>query len=54
MRRRRISGQITYDEAIHIALGESYTVKYYKEDMDATRYILIFYTKAQFKPLAEL
>ena len=29
---------ITYDEAIRIALGESYTVKYYKEDMDATRY----------------
>lgn len=27
---------ITYDEAIRIALGESYTVKYYKEDMDAT------------------
>ena len=42
--------QITYDEAIHIALGESYTVKYYKEDMDATRYSYL-YTKAQFKPL---
>lgn len=41
---------ITYDEAIRIALGESYTVKYYKEDMDATRYSYL-YTKAQFKPL---
>ena len=30
--------KITYDEAISIALGESYTVHYYKEDMDATRY----------------
>lgn len=41
---------ITYDEAIRIALGESYTVKYYKEEMDATRYSYLF-TKAQFKPL---
>ncbi len=41
---------ITYDEAIRIALGESYTVKYYKEDMDATRYSYL-YTKAQFKPM---
>lgn len=40
----------TYDEADYIALGESYTVKYYKEDMDATRYSYL-YTKAQFKPL---
>ncbi|MEG1564582.1 MAG: TolC family protein, partial [Bacteroides sp.] len=43
---------ITYDEAIHIALGESYTVKYYKEDMDATRYAYLF-RKAQFKPLLD-
>lgn len=41
---------ITYDEAIRIALGESYTVKYYKEEMDATHYSYLF-TKAQFKPL---
>lgn len=43
---------ITYDEAIRIALGESYTVKYYKEDMDATRYSYL-YTKAQFKPMLD-
>lgn len=43
---------ITYDEAIHIALGESYTVKYYKEDMDVTRYSYL-YTKAQFKPMLD-
>jgi len=41
--------KITYDEAIAIALGESYTVHYYKEDMEATRYSYL-YTKAQFKP----
>jgi len=42
--------KITFDEAISIALGESYTVHYYKEDMEATRYSYL-YTKAQFKPL---
>ena len=41
--------KITFDEAISIALGESYTVHYYKEDMEATRYSYLF-TKAQFKP----
>ena len=41
---------ISYDEAIRIALGESYTVKYYKEDMEATRFSYL-YTKANFKPL---
>jgi outer membrane protein TolC len=41
--------KITYAEAISIALGESYTVHYYKEDMEATRYSYL-YTKAQFKP----
>jgi len=41
--------KITFDEAISIALGESYTVHYYKEDMEATRYSYL-YTKAQFKP----
>ena len=41
--------KITYDEAISIALGESYTVHYYKDDMEATRYSYL-YTKAQFKP----
>jgi outer membrane protein TolC len=41
--------KISYDEAIRIALGESYTVKYYKEEMDATRYSYLF-TRAEFKP----
>jgi outer membrane protein TolC len=41
--------KISYDEAIRIALGESYTVKYYKEEMEATRYSYLF-TKAEFKP----
>ena len=41
--------KITFDEAISIALGESYTVHYYREDMEATRYSYLF-TKAQFKP----
>jgi len=41
--------KITFDEAISIALGESYTVHYYKEDMEATRYSYLF-TKARFKP----
>ena len=41
--------KITFDEAIAIALGESYTVHYSKEDMEATRYSYL-YTKAQFKP----
>ena len=48
-----VNGQvrtISYDEAIRIALGESYTVKYYKEDMEATRFSYL-YTKANFKPL---
>ena len=40
---------ISYDEAIRIALGESYTVKYYKEDMEATRFSYL-YTQANFKP----
>ena len=50
-----VNGQvriISYDEAIRIALGESYTVKYYKEDMEATRYSYL-YTKANFKPLLD-
>jgi outer membrane protein TolC len=41
--------KITFDEAISIALGESYTMHYYKEDMDATHYAYL-YRKAQFKP----
>lgn len=41
--------KITYDEAITIALGESYTAHYYREDTEATRYSYL-YTKAQFKP----
>jgi hypothetical protein len=43
---------LSYDEAISIALGESYTVKYSKEDMEATRFSYL-YTKANFKPLLE-
>lgn len=41
---------LSYDEAISIALGESYTVKYYKEDMEATQFSYL-YTKSEFKPL---
>jgi len=41
---------ISYEEAIQIALGESYTVQYYKEAMEATRFSYL-YTKANFKPL---
>ena len=44
--------KITYDEAITIALGESYTVHFYKEDMEATRFSYL-YTKAQFKPFLD-
>ena len=42
--------KITFEEAISIALGESYTVKYYKEELESTRYSYL-YTKANFKPL---
>lgn len=42
--------KITYDDAIQIALAESYTVKYHKKDMDATHYSYL-YTKADFKPI---
>jgi len=41
---------LSIDEAIQIALGESYTVKFYKEDMEATLFSYL-YTKANFKPL---
>ena len=41
---------ISYDEAIRIALGESYTVQYYKEELESTLYSYL-YTKANFKPL---
>ena len=44
---------ISYDEAIRIALGESFIVKYYKEDMEATRFSYLF-TKANFKPYLNL
>jgi outer membrane protein TolC len=44
--------KITFDEAIAIALGESHTVHYYREDMEATRYSYL-YTKAQFKPFLD-
>jgi len=50
-----VNGQvrtISFDEAIRIALGESYTAKYYREDMEATRYSYL-YTKANFKPLLD-
>lgn len=44
--------KITYDEALAIALGESFTSRYYKEDMEATHYSYL-YTKAQFKPMLD-
>ncbi|MDR0682576.1 MAG: TolC family protein [Dysgonamonadaceae bacterium] len=44
--------KITFDEAISIALSESHTVHYYKEDMEATRYSYL-YTQAQFKPFLD-
>lgn len=42
--------KIGFDEAVSIALGESFTANYYREEMEATRYSFLF-TKAQFKPL---
>lgn len=44
--------KITYNEALAIALGESFTSRYYKEDMEATHYSYL-YTKAQFKPMLD-
>lgn len=44
--------KISYEEAIRIALGDSYTVNYYKEEIDATRYSYL-YTKSEFKPLLD-
>lgn len=44
--------KITFEEAISIALGESHTVHYYKEDVEATYYSYL-YTKAQFKPFLD-
>ncbi|MDR0796402.1 MAG: TolC family protein, partial [Tannerella sp.] len=41
---------LSIDHAISIALGESFTVKYYKEDMEATRFSYL-YTRSNFKPL---
>ena len=41
--------KITFEEAISVALGESYTVHYYKEGVEATRYSYL-HRKAQFKP----
>ena len=41
--------KITVDEAISIALNESHTVHYSREDMEATRYSYLF-RQAQFKP----
>lgn len=42
--------KISYDEAIRIALGESYTVKYHQQEIDATHYSYL-YTKSDFKPM---
>jgi len=42
--------KISYEEAIRIALVESYTVNYYKEEMDATHFSYL-YTKSEFKPM---
>ncbi|NDV82499.1 TolC family protein [Bacteroides sp. 51] len=44
--------KISFDEAIRIALGESYTVKYHKKEIDATHYSYL-YTKADFKPMLD-
>ncbi len=43
------SRKISYEEAIRIALGESYTMKYYKEEVNATRFSYQ-HTQADFKP----
>ena len=44
--------KISFDEAIRIALGESYTVRYHKQEIDATHYSYL-YTKADFKPMLD-
>lgn len=44
--------KLSFDEAIRIALGESYTVKYHMQEIDATHYSYL-YTKADFKPLLD-
>ena len=44
--------KISYEEAIKIALGESYMVNYYKEEMDATHFSYL-YTKSEFKPMLD-
>lgn len=46
------TNKISFDEAIRIALGESYTVKYHKQEIDATHYSYL-YTKADFKPMLD-
>jgi outer membrane protein TolC len=45
--------KISYNEAIGIALGESYRINYYREEMDATRFSYL-YTKSEFKPMLDL
>lgn len=45
--------KISYDEAIRIALGESYTVKYHKEEINTTHYSYL-YTRADFKPMLDM
>jgi len=44
--------KINFEEAISIALGESHTMHYYKEDIEATHFTYL-YTKAQFKPFLD-
>ena len=44
--------KINFDEAISIALGESYNAHYHKEDIEATHFMYL-YTKAQFKPFLD-
>ena len=44
--------KISFDEAIRVALGESYTVKYHRQEIDATHYSYL-YTKADFKPMLD-
>ena len=45
--------KITYEEAIRIALGDSYTIKFHQEDIAATYYSYMA-TKAQFKPYLDM
>lgn len=51
----QLNGQhiLTYEQAIEIALHESYTIKSYAEDLKAMEFSYLYY-KAQFKPRLDL